>query len=310
MNGIHLACASDQRYVPHSAAMLRSALANRGARDLHVHYLCGPRFPDGSASLLTAMVERNGGSITIHRIPDDWVSGMPAWQYIGSSMWYRIFLPELLPDIERVLYLDVDTIVVDSLEPLWTTELEDCYLAAVSNVFELHQLHRPERLGLLGPHRYFNSGVLLMNLDSMRADGCTVELARHARERSAELLWPDQDTLNVVLGSRRLALHPRWNCMNAVLGFPWSEEVFGAEALEEARRRPGIRHFEGPGENKPWHYLCDWDARDLYLEYRRGTPWPEVKVEGRTPGNLVRRWWRRRGESLRSGRAALEAVRP
>src|SRR3954451_2348440 len=121
MRAIQLACASDQRYVPHSAAMLRSVLANRGAHDLHVHYLCGPSLPERSVRLLTEMVKQNGGSITIHRVPEELVKGMPAWEYIGPSMWYRIFLPDLLPEADRVLYLDVDTIVVDSLEPLWTT---------------------------------------------------------------------------------------------------------------------------------------------------------------------------------------------
>jgi lipopolysaccharide biosynthesis glycosyltransferase len=310
MTEIRLACASDDRYVPHSAAMLHSALAHRGGLDLHVNYLCDPNFPERSARSLTEMVESNGGSISVHRIPDDWVAGMPVWEYIGSSMWYRIFLPNLVADADRVLYLDVDTIVVDSLEPLWTTELADDYLAAVTNVIELHQLHRPESLGLPGPDAYFNSGVLLMNLDAMRRDGCTDMLARFARERSRELLWPDQDTLNVVLGGRRVALHPRWNCMNAILYFPWSEEVFGAGALEEAHRNPGIRHFEGPSFNKPWHYLCEWDGRELYFEHRRGTPWPKVKITGRTPANLARRWWRRQREAREDGTAAREKVKP
>ena len=74
---------------------------------------------------------------------------------------------------------------------------------------------------------------------------------------------------------------------------------FGAD-LEEARRRPGIRHFEGPGENKPWHYLCRHELRELYLEHRRATPWPEVTLEGATPGNRLRR----------VARQCLTAIRP
>jgi lipopolysaccharide biosynthesis glycosyltransferase len=293
VSDLHLACASDERYFPHSAAMLASALANTGGRRLHVHYLCGPRFPPDAARELERMVERAGGSTSFHPIPDERVEGMPTWEYIGASMWYRIFLPDLVPQSDRVLYLDVDTIVVDSLEPLWEIDLGDSYLAAVTNVFEKHQMHRPSELGLRGSSDYFNSGVLLLNLETMRSEGCSAALARHAREHAEALLWPDQDTLNMVLGRRRLALHPKWNCMNAVLDFPWSKEVFGSRAVEEARRSPGIRHFEGPSINKPWHYLCERADRELYLEHRRRTPWPDVKLTGRTPANVMRGWWRR-----------------
>jgi lipopolysaccharide biosynthesis glycosyltransferase len=108
-------------------------------------------------------------------------------------------------------------------------------------------------------------------------------------ERGEELLWPDQDALNLVLGERRLALHPRWNCMNSVLAFDAAHDVFGAEVVEAARRAPGIRHFEGPGANKPWHLLCDAPDREAYFAHRRATPWPRVGREGVTPVNLARR---------------------
>jgi lipopolysaccharide biosynthesis glycosyltransferase len=294
MTQLHLACASDQRYVPHSAAMLHSALAHAHGRPLRVHYLCSADFPERSRRLLTAMVERCGGTIAFHCIPEEWVSGMPAWEYIGTSMWYRLFLPQL---------------VTDSLEPLWSMDLSDSYVAAVTNVFELHQVRRPEQLGLPGPPAYFNSGVLLMNLDAMRAHECTETLVRFARKRAAELLWPDQDTLNVVLGVARLRLHPRWNCMNSILTFPWSDDVFGPEVVEEARKSPGIRHFEGPAHNKPWHYMCDAPARDLYFAHRRDTPWPNVRLEGRTPGNVARRWWRHRTGRHESNRLATATLR-
>jgi lipopolysaccharide biosynthesis glycosyltransferase len=204
-------------------------------------------------------------------------------------MWYRILLPELLPGHDRVLYLDVDTIAVDNLEPLWETGLDGFYLAAVTNVFQHNHLHRPAELGLDGPGEYFNSGVLLMNLASMRADHATEKLRDCAVQRGDQLEWPDQDALNLVLGKRRLALHPRWNCMNSVRTFPASIEVFGAAAVEEARANPGIRHFEGPLENKPWHYLCGHDLREAYFKHRRATPWPRVQVEGATPANTIRR---------------------
>ena len=70
---------------------------------------------------------------------------------------------------------------------------------------------------------------------------------------------------------------------------PWAADVLGAAAVEEARRRPGIRHFEGPGDNKPWHLLNRSPGRDAYFAHRRATPWPRTRPDGLTAANLARR---------------------
>jgi lipopolysaccharide biosynthesis glycosyltransferase len=174
----------------------------------------------------------------------------------------------------------------------------------VTNVFQHNHVHRPASLGLPGPEVYFNSGVLLMNLAEMRRDDCTDALRRFAIDNAERLEWPDQDALNCVLGHRRVPLHARWNCMNSVLAFPSAEDVFGHTAVEEARARPGIRHFEGPAANKPWHYRFEQPGRELYAAHRRATPWPDWRPEG---AGRVRRW--PRGAAART-RQALTAMRP
>jgi lipopolysaccharide biosynthesis glycosyltransferase len=282
MSVLHVSCscAADGAYAPHSAAMLDSVLEHAGGLDVSVHYLHGPGFPGRTAELIEGMVNGRGGSIAFTSIPDERVEGLPtmAFEGVPSSLWYRVFLAELLPEVDRVLYLDADTIAVDSLAPLWETELGDHYLAAVTNVFMREHAGRAERLGLSGPEAYFNTGVMLLNLELWRRDGLAGAICDYARANSERLGWADQDTMNILLGERRLRLHPRWNVMNSVVGFPWAEEVFGAEAVAEARANPGIRHFEGPSVNKPWHPGCERAMRDLYLEHRRRTPWPELSA--------------------------------
>jgi lipopolysaccharide biosynthesis glycosyltransferase len=291
---LHLACAARSDYLPHGAAMLHSVLGQTPAHELSIHFLHGADLPPDAAPSLTEMVERLGGTIEFLEVSEAMVAGLRTrGDFLPASHWYRVFLPQLLPALDKLLYLDVDIIAVDSIVPLWETELGDHYLAAVTNVFQHDHLDRPAQLGLADPRDYFNSGVLLMNLDLMRRDDCTRKLIDYAQSHHELLAWPEQDALNVVLGQRRLALHPRWNAMNSVLTFPSSVDVFGADAVEEARRNPALRHFEGPFANKPWHYMCDDDMRDLYFEHRRQTPWPRVRVEGRTPANVARRGLRR-----------------
>lgn len=293
MTTLNVACAADAAYAPHSAAMLHSVMSQRGGAELRIHYLHGPGFPERSAERIREMVDGGAAAIDFQQIEDERIAGLPEMEFVTSAMWYRIFLPELLPDVDRVLYLDIDTIALDSLEPLWEIDLAGSYVAAVTNVFYMpSHAERATQLGI-EPGDYFNSGVVLMNLDLMRTDDSSGALLEYATRHASELAWPDQDTLNVVLGPRRVRLDPRWNCMNSVLTFSWAADVLGAAAVEEARTRPAIRHFEGPTINKPWHYGSESPMRDVYFEHRRQTPWPRVRIEGRTPVAMARRAARR-----------------
>lgn len=275
MSTAHLACAARADYLPHAAAMLHSVLVNGGLGDPHIHFLHGPELPRSDAEALEQMVVGLGGTVSFLAVAEDRIEGLRTrGDFLPASHWYRIFLPELLPDVDRVLYLDGDLIAVDSLEPLWRSELGDQYLAAVTNVFLEHDAGRPAALGLRDARDYFNSGVLLMNLELMRRDAMTDALRSYGLANAEKLAWPEQDALNVVLGERRLHLHPRWNLMNSILLFPSAADVFGTKVVTEARRNPAIRHFEGPGANKPWHHLCEREGRELYVEHRRQTPWP------------------------------------
>jgi lipopolysaccharide biosynthesis glycosyltransferase len=285
--------------------MIHSVLAQRGALDVHIHLLHGPGFPRRARRRLSGMVEQAGGELKPYEIADEEVAGLPTFTEITTTMWYRVSLPSLLPEVERVLYLDGDALAVDSLEALWSTDLEGCLVGAATNIFmqDKRSRSRPAAVGLEGPSAYFNSGVLLMDLDQMRRRGTADEIRRFAR--SNELHYPDQDALNAVMARSRLELHPRWNCMNSTMTFDWADEVVDADALAEARLRPGIRHFEGPGHNKPWHRDCRAPMKELYFEHRAATPWPKVALQ---PSKRQMRELRRK-RRMRQLRKRLGALR-
>jgi lipopolysaccharide biosynthesis glycosyltransferase len=295
---LHVACAAEgDGYLAHTATMLQSLLANHRDVPVHVHFMPAPGVSRGRQSRLVEMVSGEGAEISVLRVPDERLAGLPTKGFTRKATWYRIFLPELRPELDRILYLDSDLLVLDSVVELFDSELLGNRVAAVTNVFQPNHLHRPAELGLAHPHDYFNAGVLLMDLERMRQGDCTSALISYGRRNAGRIDWRDQDVLNVVLGSRRLPLHPRWNVMNS---FRWAHagDVFGRAHLDEACRDPAIRHFEGPDDNKPWHYMCEREMRELYAEYRRRTPWPRVRHAGVTPRNVLRRARRRRAAAV------------
>jgi lipopolysaccharide biosynthesis glycosyltransferase len=283
---LHISCSADEAYVAHSATMIHSVLASNPGDRVHVHFLHGPALSGAGLDGVEQLVRRSGGRLHRHEIADERVRGLPLPDRWTAAIWYRIFLPDLLPEVDRVLYLDSDVLAADKLRELFELDLAGAYLGAVTNVLERHWAHHPGTLGLRAD-AYFNSGVLLLNLDRMRADDASGRVADLARRRAKELMWPDQDALNIVLGEHRLPLHPRWNRMHS-LDFPWSAEAYGAAAVEEAKRRPALLHFEGPAANKPWHLLSGPEPRRRYAAHRAQTPWPRYRPDGLTAANLGR----------------------
>ena len=286
---LHLACAADERYAPFCAAMLHSAMQQCGDRDLIVHFLCRSDLASEVTDGLRDMVTQHGARIRFHEVDDAALRKLPAISYIGSVGWYRLLLPELLPDVDRVLYVDSDTLVIDSLTPLWETDLQDYALAAVENVIERRLRDRPRSLGLPESTPYFNCGVMLMNLDAMRVDGSHQRALDVATNPPVTLRWPVQDALNVALAPKCRFVHPRWNCQNSLFYWPEAREVFGDATVDEAIANPAILHFEGPELAKPWHYLCEHPLREQFWTHVRQTPWPDPPIQGRTLKNMARK---------------------
>lgn len=286
---IHIACATDENYAPHCAAMLHSVLSRHSPTDVTVHLLRSPRLDREVIGKLASVVSGASAHLNQIEIADEQVSGLQKRGTVAGVMWYRVFLPERLPHLDRVLYLDADTLVVDSLLPLWQTELRDSYAAAVSNILAPRLRDRPLKLGLRNAANYFNSGVLLMNLDALRREAVGDKVLAYARAHGARLMWQDQDPLNVVFDERWHKLHPRWNCQSSLFYYEDGVPLFGAQAVREARANPAIVHFEGPDAVKPWHYLSKHPYRPHYLAHRAQTPWAQFSPMGRTLSNRLLR---------------------
>ena len=111
----------------------------------------------------------------------------PNWHTPYSFMvLVRAAFAYIFPDDERVLSLDVDTIICDSLEPVWNVDLDGKYIAAVN-----------EWQGAFKPFgaRYYNCGVCLFNLDQIRADGVADDWIRELN--TMQYIYPEQDVINM-----------------------------------------------------------------------------------------------------------------
>ena len=129
------------------------------------------------------------------------------------EMYYRLLAAQLLPDsLHRVLYLDPDILVINSLRPLWETDLKGNLFAAAAHTGKTELANNINQLRLGTNHNYYNSGVLLIDLERARKEIHAEELFSYVKEHAKELLLPDQDVLNAMYGRRILEIDDSiWN---------------------------------------------------------------------------------------------------
>jgi lipopolysaccharide biosynthesis glycosyltransferase len=288
---IHIASATDARYVPHLATLIESFAASNSLDGITLHLLHDDSVTPDVRDRLRTSSDRHGLSVEFVDPAARSSNDMPPAADVPPVIWYRIWLPELLARLDRVLYLDADTLVLQDLHALWRCDVNDGLLAAVAQPREMGGAARLTALGHAPLPAYFNSGVLLMNLARMRAERLSQRLAelgralaedmKHPGWVSAEFPYPDQDAYNLACDGRWQELHPRWNCFGSLF-LPGPVEACVDESVEfaEAVASPAILHFEGSIFAKPWNYRCVHPHRNLYREYRRRSPWPLAELEG------------------------------
>ena len=278
---IPLAIAFTPNYFVQAATLLRSVLDACPDGEFRVVCLLTEELP---ARMQEKLQRLGGGRLTLEFLP---LKGRLQGVYIdprySEAASLRLLLPELLPELDRIIYLDCDIIVRQDLARLWReTELGDNYLGVV---FEAAIEGQAERFRALGcdPDRYFNSGFLLMNLAQMRAEKVSEKLLEACRVPYLE--FPDQDALNQVCQGRVLPLSPLYNSIRTFF-IPKYKPAFvrqyGEEMWERVQREATV-HYTG---GKPWNLFTVqfgtwWKVYDTLPE--------EIRAEW-TPGRMYRFW--------------------
>lgn len=171
-----------------------------------------------------------------------------------KEMYYRLFAAQYLPqELDRILYLDPDLVVINSLRSLYEVDFGDNLFAAASHIesrtfknFNRRRLHLSEQA------RYINSGVMMMNLSLLRTQQDPQQIYQFIEEHKNTLLLPDQDVVNALYADRTIFLDPLiYNLGEKYLRLKNlhlpKEEKLG---IDWVRQHTAIIHYYG--RNKPW----------------------------------------------------------
>ena len=262
-------------YFPHVAVSAVSVADNNRRSMIDVHLITCDRDDTAEALLRKSFAKFHNLTLTLHRVEGSTVSAFFVDGFLSKECYLRLFAPQILPEsIDRLIYLDSDTVVVDDLTPLWTLDMGNNLVAAAPDYPLLSAMVSPERrreIGIPVEHAYVNSGVLVMDLSRWRSDRTTERLVRYIGQQGAKLIFHDQDAINAVLSDRIHLLDCRWNLQARM--YLCGRRHFAREFGETvaARRRPAILHYTG--SEKPWLFRSRIPRKGDYIRYRRKTAW-------------------------------------
>ena len=242
----------DRNFIPLMESCIHSILKNGGCERYSAHILHSDLTRADMAALENAAGERM--RLTFLTVPEELFDGFPESNRYPRQIYYRLIAPLLLPqEMERVLYLDVDTVIINPLSDLETAAFDGAWFMACTHVRKMLTKLNQVRLGM-NPEKntpYLNSGVILFNLPLFREKLGMERIRAYANARKGALLLPDQDILTALCGDHVKLLDPlRYNLSDRILAFhnanPQREQV----DLDWVRRNSVIIHY--CGKNKPW----------------------------------------------------------
>ena len=196
----------------------------------------------------------------------------------------RIFIPHFIPEqYDKIIYLDVDMIMMHDISELWNIDLNDNMLAAVMDprlkVFSNSWggILNYKELGFDPDTRYFNTGILLINIKKWREEGSAAKVVKCISDNEKYANYPDQYGLNIVMANRWLGLDPKWNS-------------FADTQCDD----PFIIHFIG---RKPMYKTYDNlpEFKTIFYEHLNRTRWKNFKPIGESKryvkklGNVIRK---------------------
>jgi lipopolysaccharide biosynthesis glycosyltransferase len=273
---ITIFCASDSNYLIFLVVMIKSLIINHKTNEkLNICI-----FDDGIKKSDKIKLSR---SIKSNKVIIKWIKTTELLakkfskdlifpKYSGKfppNIYCRLLIPHIVPKgITKVIYLDSDLILLEDISKLWNIDLQSNVISAVQDMGckklgSRWGIKNHKELGLNPNSNYFNSGVLVIDLNKWKNEKISEKVISCINANEKHAVLPDQYGLNVMLSGRWKELGSEWNHLQ---NFP-------------IKNRPHIIHFAG--SRKPIHNGGNINYRDLFFSYLDRTAWkgwrPKIK---------------------------------
>ncbi len=258
---------TDRNYVLATRITIRSMLQFKHPDTEYRIHVLGIGLEPGDAAALRS----EGGTIEIMAVPDRYRDFCKANTHVSTAALYKFDMPNLFPQYDKIIYTDVDVLILDDLTELFQRDVSNVYAALVKDYRGMAMLKLHEKLGL---RNYYFSGMMLANLERWRREGL-YEKFIELKKNNTFNGFMDQDVFNVAFHDEVLTLPVRYTSPTM--------KYWGPEGMLEAfyqgdeyRQINDFRHGKIiPGDTVFVHY------------FMKSKPWISLRND-----KLMRYWWR------------------
>lgn len=283
---INVMYATDDNYAEIMSVSILSLLESNKAEEFHF-YLVVDAVSEDNLKKIRSTIESVGAVVTFIEKPD--IRGMLGVQLKtlrwSDSAYSRLFLKELFgtsPVIDKLLYIDCDTLVNGSVRELWDTDIREYLGAACLEC--MSNMHKCI-VGARKSDNYINTGMLLLNVKRWIDEDIQKFVSEYIKTHNGKTEYVDQGVINGTVSNRFLIIHPKYNM--TALGYDFTYEEmqiyrkpqfgYSKEEWMEAVNNPVLVHFTTSFLSvRPWYEGSRHPYAKLWKEVHDRTPWKNM----------------------------------
>lgn len=267
---LHIAFCVNEPYVNYMCVALKGIACNHSH---HYHIKIHILTDHISARYIRLIDEAIGDcadiEYVIHEVDDSPLAGVVVHHYTIFT-WYRMLLPDLLPDIDKILYLDTDIAVNGNLDELFDFNIDE-YAIATPHDTDTFTDQPFVRCGYDKSKGYVCAGVMLMNLDFWRKYNLAEKVINWGRQNASILKYPDQDSINYVCQDFKTYLPLKYGVTKSLFTQPFFYTYEYKEQMSDCLNSPAIIHYAGCA---PWYMESEHPMVDIWKSYNKRLPHP------------------------------------
>lgn len=273
---------------------------NRECDAIHI-YIMDNHISDINKNKLIEVVKEYRRDISFVPMPDmKELTG----QEIDTRRWNistfgRLYMASALPKtVHKVLNIDCDTIIVDTIEPLWNTDMTG---KVFGGMLECINDRYRRNVGKNDGDYYLNGGIVFLNLDEVRVGNYERKFTDYITKYGSSLAYLDQDVLNgVVEQEKKVKLPMRYNALSIYFYATYeqvlkirrskSQDFYSKEEFSEAISNPGLVHFTTCFLDglRPWIKGNQHPYLKTFLKYKEMSPWRDIPLQEDKRSGLVK----------------------
>ena len=253
-NSINICLACDNNYARHAGVVIASILSNATCEDfIEFYILDGGINNENKKGLesLKSIKNFNLHFVDIDKSLFERYEKVKTHKYVTLATYYRLKLPSLLPNIDKVIYFDCDFVINSDISELYNFDLKNMPIGGVRDI---------KKKALIKNPTYVNAGMLIFDLEKMRGLDFETKFVEWTEKHLVYITCGDQEIINEVCKGQITILPDEWNVQSSNF----------TNRSSYIKNPKGI-HFIS--KRKPWDFGSYSYHKKYYFKYLQMTPW-------------------------------------